>query len=74
MKNKIFKNRKDAFHQLCERLPLKEMKNEKWVVLAISSGAVPIAIDLSEKLKGDFDYLFTQKIFIIALILEDLDV
>ena len=63
MKNKIFKNRKDAFHQLCRVLPIKEMQNEKWVVLAISSGAVPIAIDLSEKLKGDFDYLFTQKIF-----------
>ncbi|MGK0255861.1 MAG: putative phosphoribosyl transferase [Arcobacteraceae bacterium] len=63
MINKIFKNRKDAFHQLCSVLPIKEMKNEKWVILAISSGAVPIAIDLSEKLKGDFDYLFTQKIF-----------
>jgi putative phosphoribosyl transferase len=63
MNNKIFKNRKDAFRQLCEVLPLQEMKNEKWIVLAISSGAVPIAIDLSEKLNGDFDYLFTQKIF-----------
>lgn len=61
--NKIFKNRKDAFHKLCEVLPIKEMQNEKWIVLAISSGAVPIAIDLSEKLKADFDYLFTQKIF-----------
>ncbi len=28
MKNKIFKNRKDAFHQLCRVLPIKEMQNE----------------------------------------------
>ncbi|MGB5867033.1 MAG: phosphoribosyltransferase family protein [Arcobacteraceae bacterium] len=61
--NIIFKNRKDAFHKLCDVLPLKEMEEEKWIVLAISSGGVPIAIDLSEKLKADFDYLFTQKIF-----------
>jgi putative phosphoribosyl transferase len=61
--NKIFKNRKDAFHQLCEVLPLEDMKNEKWVVLAISSGAVPIALDLSEKLKAEFDYFLSKKIF-----------
>mgnify|MGYP005993254929 FL=1 len=63
MDNKFFKNRKDAFHQLTDVLPLAEMQDEKWIVLAISSGAVPIAIDLSEKIKADFDYLFTQKIF-----------
>lgn len=63
MNNTIFKNRKDAFHQLCDVLPLKDMESEKWIVLAISNGAVPIAIDLSEKIKADFDYLFTQKIF-----------
>lgn len=63
MDNKFFKNRRDAFHQLNDILPLKEMQDEKWIVLAISSGAVPIAIDLSEKIKADFDYLFTQKIF-----------
>ena len=61
--NKIFKNRKDAFHKLCEVLPIEEMQNENWIVLAISSGGVPIAIDLSEKIRADFDYLFTQKIF-----------
>lgn len=63
MNIKVFKNRKDAFHQLCEVLPIKDMENEKWIILAISSGSVPIAIDLSEKIKADFDYLFTQKIF-----------
>ena len=63
MKNKIFKNRKDAFHQLSDVLPIQDMISEKWIILAISSGAVPIAIDLSEKIKADFDYLFTHKIF-----------
>ena len=59
--NKIFKNRKDAFHQLCDILPIQDMQDEKWIIIAISSGAVPIAIDLSEKFNADFDYLFTQK-------------
>jgi putative phosphoribosyl transferase len=59
----MFKNRKDAFNQLCEVLPIEDMKEEKWIILAISSGAVPIAIDFAEKLKADFDYLFTHKIF-----------
>jgi len=63
MNNKIFKNRKDAFHKLYDVLPINDMLHEKWVILAISSGAVPIAIDLSEKLKADFDYMFTQKIY-----------
>ena len=63
MNNKIFINRKDAFHQLCNVLPLQDMQDEKWIILAISSGAVPIAIDLSEKINADFDYIFTQKIF-----------
>jgi len=63
MNNKIFKNRKDAFHKLYDVLPINDMLQEKWVILAISSGAVPIAIDLSEKLKADFDYMFTQKIY-----------
>ena len=61
--NTRFKNRKDAFNQLCEILPIKSLQSEKWIVLAISAGAVPIALDLSEKLKADFDYLFTEKIF-----------
>ena len=61
--NKIFKNRKDAFHQLCDILPIQDMQDEKWIIIAISSGAVPIAIDLSEKFNADFDYLFTHKIY-----------
>lgn len=60
---KIFKNRKDAFHQLYDVLPIKDMENENWVVLAISSGGVPIALDLSEKLNAQFDYFLSKKIF-----------
>lgn len=58
-----FKNRKDAFRQLCEVLPIEDMQNEKWIIIAISCGAVPIALDISEKLHADFEYLFTKKIF-----------
>ncbi len=63
LENKMFKNRKDALLQLCEVLPLESMQDEKWIILAISSGAAPMGIDLSEKLHADFDYLFTEKIF-----------
>jgi len=61
--NIVFKNRKDAFHQLCEVLPIPDMKNEQWIIIAISSGAVPIAMDLADKLKAEFEYLFSKKIF-----------
>ncbi|MEA3288931.1 MAG: phosphoribosyltransferase family protein [Campylobacterota bacterium] len=59
----IFKDRHDAFEQLCNILPIKEMMQEKWIILATSSGGVPIAYELANRLNGDFDYLFTKKIF-----------
>ena len=44
-------------------LPMDEMKQEKWVVLATSSGGVPIALLLAKDLNAQFDFLFTQKVF-----------
>jgi len=59
----IFKDREEAFQRLCQVLPIQEMKQEEWIILAISSGGVPIALNLASELNGKFDYLFTQKLF-----------
>ena len=61
--NQIFKNREEAANLLYETLPTDTMKQEEWIILAISTGAVPIALSLSKKLNAKFDYLFTKKIF-----------
>lgn len=59
----LFKDRDDAYEQLCDALPVNEMMQESWIVLATSAGGVPIAKALSEKLNAKFDFLFTNKIF-----------
>jgi putative phosphoribosyl transferase len=63
IENLVFENRKEAFNKLCNILPIEDMKEEKWIILAISSGAVPIAMDLCRELEGDFDFLFTKKMY-----------
>jgi len=62
LQNILFENRKDAARKLCNVLPLEQMKEEPWVVMATSSGAVPIAYELSNQLSATFDYIFTHKI------------
>jgi putative phosphoribosyl transferase len=62
MKNILFKNRKDAFNQLSNILPIEEMCHDAWIVIATSAGAVPIAFELSKSLNADFDFIFTHKI------------
>ena len=61
--NQIFKNREEASNLLYDILPTGTMKQEEWIILAISTGAVPIALSLAKKLNAKFDYLFTKKIF-----------
>jgi len=79
--NIIFSNRKKAASMLYNILPIEGMKREEWIVLAISTGGVPIALDLAKKLHAKFDYLFTKKIFTpnnseceIAIITETQDI
>ncbi len=61
--NQIFKNREEASNLLYDILPTGTMKQEEWIILAISTGAVPIALSLAKQLNAEFDYLFTKKIF-----------
>jgi len=77
----IFSNRKEAGSMLYGILPIENMKKEEWIILAISAGGVPIALDLAKKLHAQFDYLFTKKIFTrnnseceIAIITETQDI
>jgi putative phosphoribosyl transferase len=63
LKKHIFRNRKDAFEKLCNVLPINEIMQEKWIVLATSAGGVPIGLQLAEKLNAKFDFLFTKKLF-----------
>jgi len=58
-----FKNRDEASEMLYDILPHNVMKDETWIILAISTGAVPIARHLAKKLDCEFDYFFTKKIF-----------
>ena len=58
-----FKDREDAYLQLCDNLPLENMLEENWHVLATSLGGVPIAKKIAKKLDSSFDYIFTHKIF-----------
>jgi len=61
--NIIFEDRSEAFKMLCEVLPIADMVKEDWIILAISAGGVPIALELSKKLHAQFDYFFGEKIF-----------
>ena len=79
--NIIFKDRQEAATMLYNVLPTDDMKKEQWIILAISAGGVPIALDLAQKLNAKFDYLFTKKIFTknnneceIAIITETQDI
>ena len=63
LENIIFKDRDDATNRLIEVLPINEMLQEDWIVIATSAGSVPIALKISKVLDADFDFLFTQKIF-----------
>lgn len=59
---KLFKNRVDAFNKLKEILPIKQMLNEDWVIIAISSGGVPIANKIANITNSKMDFLFTEGI------------
>ena len=58
-----FKNRIEAFKMLFEVLPTSDMIKEDWIILAISTGGVPIALELSKRLFAQFDFFFSEKIY-----------
>ncbi len=62
MQKKLFKNRNDAFYKLSNVLPLEQMKQDPWIVIATSANGVPIAFNIADKLNAKFDFIFTEKI------------
>ncbi len=58
----LFKDRYDAYKALVEILPIKVMQHEKWIVIALSSGAVEISARLAERFGFDFDLLLSEPI------------
>lgn len=58
----LFEDRKDAYKQLVEILPVKVMQHEAWVLIALSSGAVDITMRLAQRYGFDFDLLLTEPI------------
>lgn len=58
-----FLDYKDAANKLVEILPVKQMQEEKWLLIAMSFKAIPIVNQIAKKTMLDFDLLFTQAVF-----------
>jgi putative phosphoribosyl transferase len=58
----IFTDREDALKRLIELLPVKQMQEENWIVVAISMGGVLFAKKIADILHAPFDFLFTEPI------------
>ena len=58
----IFKNRDDAMEDLLSILPIEQMKEEGWILLALSRGAIEIVVKMAEKLALDFDIFVVKQI------------
>ena len=61
-KNILFENRIEAAKQLMEVLPLKEMKKDKWLIIALSRGGFVIANEIAKRTKLSIDFLFNEAI------------
>ncbi len=59
----MFKDRKDAAGRLKEQLPLDRMKQEKWFLVAVSSGGLELIHYLNERLNLEKDFLFSAGIY-----------
>jgi len=58
----IFKNREDGAKALLSKLPIKKMKLQKWIVIAMSAGGYEIAKIIAKKIDADVDFILTKKI------------
>lgn len=59
----LFKDRKDAAERLKEQLPLDQMKQEKWHLVAVSPGGLELIHYLNGRLQLKTDYLFSAGIY-----------
>ncbi|WP_345975166.1 phosphoribosyltransferase [Sulfurimonas sp. HSL3-7] len=59
----IFTDRKDAAVRLKEHLPRDRMKQEKWHLVAVSSGGLELMYYMNERLNLAKDFLFSAGIY-----------
>ncbi|WP_228283434.1 phosphoribosyltransferase [Arcobacter sp. FWKO B] len=63
MENKnIFEDRLEASLYLMKVLPIESMRLENWIVIATSTGGLPIAKEIAHKIGAHIDYMFTEKV------------
>ncbi len=58
----IFDNRADATTKLFDILPKSKMEEDKWLLVCISTQAIPIINSIAEKLNLNYDLLFCEPI------------
>jgi len=59
----LFKDRSDAAERLKEQLPLDQMKQDKWHLVAVSSGGLELIHYLNTRLNLKRDFLFSAGIY-----------
>ena len=63
MQKYMFESREDAARKLKEQLPIEQMKNEKWHLVAVSSGGLEIIHYLNKRMQLEKDFLFSAGIY-----------
>ena len=58
----IFDNRSDAAVKLLDILPKEKMLNDSWLIVCISTQAIPLANVIAQKLNLNYDLLFCEPI------------
>jgi len=58
----ILNDRADAALKLKEVLPLQKLKDEKWIIVAVSPGGLEIATQIIDPHRNEIDYLFSEAI------------
>jgi len=58
----ILKNREDAAKKLLEVLPMQQIKEEKWNIIAVSKGGLELGSFLKGRFKNKLDILFLEAI------------
>ncbi len=58
----ILKNREDAAKQLTEVIPMQRLKEERWKIVAVSSGGLELASYIRGKYSNNIDFLFSEAI------------
>ncbi|MDR3345707.1 MAG: sodium:proton antiporter [Campylobacteraceae bacterium] len=58
-----FSSHQEAAEKLYEVLPVSQMQDEDWLLLALSLNAVPIVDYISRKADLEYDFLFNESIF-----------